>query len=161
MTPPPTNTKKKNKSPSSKNYPPPDQSITLPSPLKNTPLPKQRKSPSRQKNAPPPDQKENSTSTTKELKSPPKQFHPHPQLMTKKKKNLKISGKPHLKFRSTLMTYSCEQWLYPAKCLCSIWRKSDETKRKEWCLSLSRTNDLGRLLSPPKSWFYVSYPAWA
>ena len=53
--------KKKNKSPSSKNASPPDQSIMSPSPHKNTPLPDQSmKSSSPHKNAPPPDQNVNS-----------------------------------------------------------------------------------------------------
>ena len=68
-------------------------------------------------------------------------------------------------YRSTSMTYSSGQGPYPAKCrsmvFCSIWKKFDKTKRKERCLSLLWTNDCGRLLSPPKTWFYVNYPAWA
>ena len=150
---------KKSKSPSSKNDLPPDESIASKSPPKNTPPPVQnRKTPSPHKNAPQPDQNKPNSSSLKNVSTPP------PKKMTKKKKT-KIFGKPHLKSRLTSWTYSRGQRPYPAKCrsmaLCSIWRKWDLTKRKERCLSLSWTNDPERLLSPPKTWYYVCYPAWA
>ena len=57
MTPP---TKKKAKSPSTKNVPPPEESISSKSPPKNTPPSEKNSStPSPHKNAPPPDQKDN------------------------------------------------------------------------------------------------------
>ena len=116
---PPTSSKKKAKSPSSKNDPPPDESITLQSPPKNTPPPeKDRKSLSPHKNAPPPDQNKENSSLLNSISPPSKD---------EKEKKPKISGKPHLKFRSTSWTYSRGQRPYPAKCrsmaLCSIWRK--------------------------------------
>ena len=127
-----------------KNDPPPVQSIKSLSPQENTPLLDQNTNlPSSHKNTPPPGQNVYSP-TDQNTKSPP------PSHLTKKKKmKLRTYGKPHLNYRSMSMTYSSGQGLYPAKCrsmvLCSIWRKSNKTKRKERCLSLSWTNNPVRL----------------
>ena len=115
--------------PPHKNAPPPDQNVNLPT----------------HKIVPPSDQS---------LKSPPPNINSHP-LNWRQKKKMKISGKLHQKYRSTLTTYSSGQRPSPAKCrsmvLCLIWRKWDKAKRKERCLSLSWTNSPVRLLSPPKT----------
>ena len=140
----------KKNSPSSKNDPPPLHSIKSLSPQENTPLPNQNTNlTSSHKNTPPPSQNVNSP-TDQNMKSPPKEVNSPTSLDQKKKKMyLRTSGKPHLNYRSTSMTYSSRQRPYPAKCrsmvLCSLWRKSDKTKRKERCLSLSWTNNYVRL----------------
>ena len=151
--PPTLSKKKKFKSPSSKNDPPPDENSVPLSPPKNTPPPeKERKSPSPHKNAPPPDQnKNNKKSSPLKEGSPPS-------------KNDQKEGGENIWKAPPKIQVDVADLLQRARAISSqvqehgLMFNLEEVRldQKKRTVSVFVVDKRSR-----KTWFYVIYPAWA